>query len=172
LHWNDFRKFGFLKVVDKKGLEKYLAGQNYGPEPLEKSFTWKKMVACLRVRPRAKIKPALLDQRCIAGIGNIYATEALWLAKLHPLTMIGKISDAEMRALHCGVVSVMKKSIVARGTSADAYLDVFGKEGNFEKKLKVYGREGKPCFRCRTLLKKMRVGGRGTAFCPKCQAVP
>jgi formamidopyrimidine-DNA glycosylase len=172
LHWNDFRKFGFLKVVDKKGLEKYLAGQNYGPEPLEKSFTWKKMVACLRVRPRAKIKPALLDQRCIAGIGNIYATEALWLAKFHPLTMIGKISDAEMRALHCGVVSVMKKSIVARGTSADAYLDVFGKEGNFEKKLKVYGREGKPCFRCRTLLKKMRVGGRGTAFCPKCQAVP
>lgn len=171
LHWNDVRKFGFLKVVDSKGLEKYLEAQAYGPEPLDKSFTWKKMAMCLRSAPKKKIKPHLLDQTCIAGIGNIYACEALWLAKIHPLTPIGKISDAQMRLLHHGIVSIMRASLKARGTSADSYVDAFGRQGDFEKKLKVYGREGKPCLRCKTVLKKEKIGGRGTVWCPKCQKV-
>lgn len=171
IHWNDFRKFGFLKLLDVKDLEKYLAAQAYGPEPLAKSFIWKKMAKCLREKPKAKIKLTLLDQTCIAGIGNIYATEALWSAKIHPLTPIGKIFDEQMKQLYRGTVSVLKKAIVARGTSADAYLDVFGKEGAFEKQLKVYGREGKPCPRCRTAIRKMKIGGRGSAYCPCCQKV-
>ena len=165
------RKFGFLKLVDKNGLEKYLEAQAYGPEPFDKSFTWKKMAMCLRSAPKKKIKPHLLDQTCIAGIGNIYACEALWLAKIHPLTLIGKISDAQMRLLHHGIVSIVKASLKARGTSADSYVDAFGEQGDFEKKLKVYGREGKPCFRCKTVLKKEKIGGRGTVYCPTCQKI-
>lgn len=172
LHWNDFRKFGFLKLVDAVGLEKYLEAQAYGPEPLDKSFTWKKMAMCLRSAPKKKIKPHLLDQTCIAGIGNIYATEALWFAKIHPSTPVGKISDAQMKLLYRGIISVLKKSIAAHGTSADAYFDAFGEEGKFEKQLKVYGREGQLCPRCRAKIKKIKIGGRGSAYCPKCQITP
>lgn len=169
LYWNDFRKFGFLKLVNIKGLEKYLEAQAYGPEPLDKSFTWQKMAMCLRGKAKKKIKPTLLDQTCIAGVGNIYATEALWFAKIHPLTLVGTISDNKMRLLYRGLVLILKKSIAARGTSADAYFDAFGEQGKFEKQLKVYGREGKSCRRCKIILKKIKVGGRGTVFCPKCQ---
>lgn len=172
LHWNDFRKFGFLKLFETKGLKKYLAAQAYGPEPLKKNFTWEKMASCFRARPKAKIKPLLMEQTCIAGIGNLYVAEALWFAGIHPLTPVEKLSNTQLRALHRGIVSILKKAIVARGTSADAYLDAFGREGNFEKQLKVYGREGKPCPRCRTTIKKMKIGGRGSAYCPKCQSFP
>ncbi|MFH1252787.1 MAG: bifunctional DNA-formamidopyrimidine glycosylase/DNA-(apurinic or apyrimidinic site) lyase [Candidatus Uhrbacteria bacterium] len=171
LHWNDVRKFGFLKLVDDQGWQKYLVAQAYGPEPLDKSFTWQKMAMWLRSKPKAKIKPHLLDQTCIAGIGNIYATEALWSAKIHPLTLIGKLSDEQIKKLHHEIILVLKKSLLAHGTSADSYVDAFGEKGNFEKQLKVYGREGKLCIRCRTKLEKMKIGGRGTVFCPKCQRV-
>ncbi|MFA6132198.1 MAG: bifunctional DNA-formamidopyrimidine glycosylase/DNA-(apurinic or apyrimidinic site) lyase [Patescibacteria group bacterium] len=171
MHWNDFRKFGFLKLVDKKGLEEYLEAQAYGPEPLDKSFTWQKMAMCLRSAPKKKIKPHLLDQTCIAGIGNIYASEALWFAGIHPMTLVGKISDEQMKKLYQGTVSVLKKAVAAHGTSADAYIDAFGKEGTFQKQLKVYGREGQSCRRCKTILKKIKVGGRGSAYCPKCQKI-
>ena len=171
LHWNDVRKFGFLKLVDAQGLEKYLAAQNYGPEPLDKSFTWQKMAMCLRAKSKAKIKPHLLDQTCIAGIGNIYATEALWSAKIHPATSVGKLSDEQIKKLHQEIISVLKKSLAVNGTSADAYFDAYGEKGDFEKQLKVYGREGKSCARCRTKLEKMKLGGRGTVFCPKCQKI-
>lgn len=169
LHWNDVRKFGFLKLVDAQGLKKYLETQAYGPEPLDKSFTWQKMAMCLRAAPKKKIKPHLLDQTCISGIGNIYATEALWSAKIHPLTPIGKLSDEQIKNLHREIISVLKKSLAAHGTSADSYVDAYGEKGSFEKQLKVYGREGKPCSRCRIKLEKIKVGGRGTVFCPKCQ---
>jgi formamidopyrimidine-DNA glycosylase len=169
LHWNDVRKFGFLKLVDGAGLKKYLDEQNYGPEPLDNNFTWAKMARRLRLAPKKKIKPRLLDQTCIAGIGNIYATEALWSAKINPKIPIGKISDEKMKFLHHAIVNVLKKSIAARGTSADSYVDAFGEQGEFEKQLKVYGREGKPCRLCKTILKREKIGGRGTAWCPKCQ---
>jgi len=171
LHWNDFRKFGFLKLVDDEGLKKYLEAQAYGPEPLDKNFTWSKMAMCLRSKPKTKIKPHLLDQTCIAGIGNIYATEALWLAKIHPLTPAGKISDEKMKILHRSLVTILKKSIACGGTSSDDYVDAYGRQGTFVKKLKVYGREGKPCSYCQTKLLKIKVGGRGTVFCPKCQKI-
>ncbi|KKT70537.1 MAG: Formamidopyrimidine-DNA glycosylase [Candidatus Uhrbacteria bacterium GW2011_GWE2_45_35] len=171
LHWNDVRKFGFLKLVDEAGLKKYLDKQNYGPEPLDKSFTWNKMAMCLRSAPKKKIKPHLLDQTCIAGIGNIYASEGLWFAKINPKIPIEKISDGQMKLLHRGLVGVLKKSLAARGTSADAYVDAFGEQGEFEKQLKVYGREEQPCRRCKTILKKEKIAGRGTVFCPKCQGL-
>ncbi len=169
VHWEDVRKFGYIKAYDQKGLDEYLDGQSYGPEPLEKSFDWKKMAMCLRSRPKKPIKPLLMEQTCIAGIGNIYAGEAVWFAKLHPLTKIQDITDAQMKMLYRGVVDVLKRAIPARGSSADSYLDVYGQPGTFVPKLKVYGHAGKPCSRCGTIIKKIRLAGRGTEFCPTCQ---
>lgn len=169
VHWEDTRKFGFIKAYDQNGLEEYLQTQSYGPEPLEKSFDWKKMALCLRSRPKKPIKPLLMEQSCIAGIGNIYAGEAVWIARLHPMTPVAKITDEQMKVLYRGVVSVLKRAIPARGSSADSYLDVYGQPGIFVPKLKVYGRVGKPCLRCGTKILKVRLAGRGTEYCPKCQ---
>lgn len=169
VHWEDVRKFGYIKAYDEKGLAEYLESQAYGPEPLEKSFTWAAMAMCLRSRPKKPIKPLLMEQSCIAGIGNIYAGEAVWFAKLHPLTKVGDITDAQMKLLYRGVVDVLKKAIPARGSSADSYLDVYGKPGTFVPKLKVYGHAGQPCSRCGTKIIKIRLAGRGTEFCPTCQ---
>lgn len=169
LHWEDVRKFGFLKLMDDKKADAYVEGRGYGPEPLERGFSWQKMTACLRTRPNAKIKPLLMEQGCIAGIGNIYAVEALWEAKIHPLSRVKDVVDARMKALHRAVVRILRAAVLARGSSADDYLDLYGRPGAFVPKLKAYGREGKPCRRCGKPLKKMRVGGRGTAYCALCQ---
>ena len=168
--WDDVRRFGFLKLFDRKGLERYLAGQKYGPEPLLRSFTPNLMGACLMKHPGKKVKQLLLEQTCIAGIGNIYAVEALWYARIHPKRAAGKLNDRELKDLHDGVQKILRSSIAKRGTSADAYLDLFGKKGTFVPKLKVYDRDGERCPRHDGgIIKKMTLGGRGTYWCPICQ---
>jgi formamidopyrimidine-DNA glycosylase len=112
-----------------------------------------------------------MDQSCLVGVGNIYATEALWTAKIHPLTALNRLSDASLRLLYRSILDILKKAIAARGTSADDYLDAHGRAGGYDKKLQVYGRAGELCVRCRTVLNKIRVAGRGTTFCPKCQKI-
>lgn len=169
LRWEDWRQFGFMKLMTDDEVTKHLEAQGYGPEPLEKSFTWAKMAMCLRGSPRKKIKPLLLEQTCIAGIGNIYAAESVWYAKLHPETRVASITDAQMKQLHKGLVKILKAAIPAGGASADAYVDIYGHQGTFVPKLNVYGRQGKPCRRCKTTLKNMVLGGRATVYCPKCQ---
>lgn len=169
LHFEDMRKFGFIKLLDNTEADKFISDQRYGPDPLERSFTWQKMAECLRQRPSAKIKPWLMEQKCIAGIGNIYATEALWFAKIHPFAKVKKITDVQMRALYRAVINVLRQAIPARGSSVDAYLDIYGQAGVFVPKLKAYGREGKECRRCGIVIKKIQIAGRGSAFCPKCQ---
>jgi len=169
LHWEDVRKFGYMKALPDAQAETWLAGQDFGPEPLRTGFTWRSFAMCLRNHPKAQIKPLLLRQDCIAGIGNIYATEALWSARIHPLRRVERLSDKDLRRLHRAVTSVLRRAVKAGGTSADDYLDIFGEEGGFVPQLKVYGREGRKCRRCRGLLRKMRIGGRGTVICPTCQ---
>ncbi len=169
LRWEDWRQFGFMKLMTDDEVTKHLEAQGYGPEPLEKSFTWAKMAMCLRGSPRKKIKPLLLEQSCIAGIGNIYAAESVWYAKLHPETRVASITDVQMKQLHKGLVKILKAAIPAGGASADAYVDIYGHQGTFVPKLNVYGRQGKPCRRCKTILKNMVLGGRATVYCPKCQ---
>lgn len=169
LRWEDWRQFGFMMLLDDKGLAKHLEKQGYGPEPLEKSFTWQKMAMCLRGSARKKIKPLLLEQTCIAGVGNIYAAEAVWYAKLHPETRVADLSDAQMKQLHKGLIKILNSAIPARGSSADSYVDIYGHQGTFVPKLNVYGRAEKPCRRCNTVLKNMVLGGRATVFCPTCQ---
>lgn len=171
LRWEDWRRFGFLKLMDDAETAEHVEAQHYGPEPLEKSFTWQKMAMCLRGSPRKKIKPLLLEQTCIAGIGNIYAAEAVWYAKLHPETRVASITDPQMKQLHKGLVGILKSSIPAGGSSADAYVDIYGHQGTFVPKLNVYGREGKPCRRCGTALKNLVLGGRTTVYCLKCQPI-
>ncbi len=171
LRWEDWRQFGYMKLMSDKEVVKHLEAQGYGPEPLEKSFTWQKMAMCLRGSARKKIKPLLLEQTCIAGIGNIYAAESIWYAKLHPETRIADIDDAQMKQLHKGLIKILKAAIPAGGSSADSYVDIYGHQGTFVPKLKVYGRQGKPCRRCGTALKNMMLGSRATVYCPKCQQV-
>ncbi len=169
LHWEDFRKFGFIKVLPDDKADEYVASWKFGPEPLARSFTSEKFSECLLRYPGAKIKPKLLDQKCIAGIGNIYAAEALWAAKINPETQIKQVPQAKIKKLYTAVRDVMQRAVKAGGTSADNYFDAYGEEGDFVPQLKVYGREGEPCRRCKTKLKKIKLGGRGTVLCPKCQ---
>lgn len=169
LHWEDFRKFGYLKLLPGQEADAYVASRNFGPEPLDPSFTFEKFKMCLNAYPNAKIKPKLLEQTCIAGIGNIYAVESLWSAKIHPLIKIKDIPEAKLQKLFQDLKRILKTAVADGGTSADNYHDVYGKEGGYVHKLKAYKQEGKPCPHCGTKLIKEKIGGRGTVFCPNCQ---
>jgi formamidopyrimidine-DNA glycosylase len=179
LFFEDYRRFGFVKLLEEKNLEKYLAGEGYGPEPLSKNFSYKIMKACLSARKNKKIKQMLMEQSCVAGIGNIYAAEICFYAGAHPERKISELTDEEFKKIYEGTKKILKAAIANRGTSADAYLDAYGKQGTFALKLKVYNREGKKCLRlvasakgrvrCGGTVKKIKSAGRGTYFCPKCQ---
>lgn len=168
--WEDYRRFGYLKLFKRSEADDYVAKQKYGPEPLLPSFNAALMSSCLLKKPRAKIKQLLMDQNCIAGIGNIYAAEALYLARIRPDRPTGKIAKKEFAELWKDVRRVMTESIKNRGTSADAYVDALGVPGTNVANLKVYGREGEKCLRRDGgIIKKTKLAGRGTFWCPVCQ---
>jgi formamidopyrimidine-DNA glycosylase len=170
IRWEDYRRFGFLKLFSANELQSYLAAQKFGPEPLDKNFDVTAMTACFARRPHTKIKQLLMDPVCIAGIGNIYAAEALHFARIRPDRPAGKLTKKENIELWRGIRKVLLESIANRGTSADAYVDAMGEEGTNVKNLKVYDREGKPCLRHDGgVIKKTKLAGRGTYFCPVCQ---
>lgn len=171
LFWDDIRKFGFLKMVKTEKLSEFLGSYGLGPEPLQKDFSAEKLKQCLRKYGRKKIKPLLMEQQCVAGIGNIYAAEILAYAGVHPLRLAGALSEKEVKRMHEGMKKILSSAIAKRGTSADAYVDLYGKTGEFVPVLKVYGREGEKCAYCRKgVIKKIVLGGRGTYFCPKHQS--
>lgn len=167
LFFNDVRKFGYIKLISSKELATILA--RLGLEPLAKNFNAKQLQEALSGKSRAKIKPALLDQAKVAGIGNIYADESLWLAKILPSRIIASLKDREWAALAKAIVKVLRLSIAHRGTSFSDYRDAQGSAGNFMKKLKVYGRHKEACRRCGNIIKKAKLGGRGTHWCEHCQ---
>ena len=169
LFFEDYRRFGFVKLFTINELEAYFNKENYGPEPLSKNFNYKIMKDCLLSHKNKKIKQVLMDQTCIAGIGNIYAVEICFYAQVRPDRKIVDIPEAEFKKIFNGIKHILTNAIKSRGTSADAYVDAFGKEGEFVPKLKVYGRMGKKCIRCGGMIKKERIGGRGTFWCPDCQ---
>jgi len=166
LYYNDLRRFGFLKIVDKGELVKEL--EKFGPEPLKKDFNATYLKTKLKNKNLA-IKAFLLNQKSIAGIGNIYADEALFAAKMLPNRGAWSLSDKEIEILVKEIKKILQKSIKYRGTTFNNYRDSEGKKGNFSQMLKVYGRGGKKCVNCGEALKKIKVGGRGTVFCEKCQ---
>lgn len=169
--YRDVRRFGTWLVLEPAELEPYL-GERLGVEPLGRSFTARQLAARLAGR-RTPLKAALLDQRTLAGLGNVYADEALWRARLHPLTPAGEVADARRAgALTRGIKTALRVGIARQGATLRDYAQPDGGAGRMQEELKVYGRAGEPCERCGTPIEKIRVAGRGTWFCPRCQPAP
>ncbi len=165
--YRDVRRFGTWLMLEPGELEPYLAVK-VGPEPLERRFTTRFLTARLKNR-KAPVKAALLDQRTVAGLGNIYVDEALWFARLHPHRPAGELDDDEIRAVHRGVRRALERGIARHGATLRDYRTPDGGSGSMQHEFNVYGREGEPCPRCGTPIEKTRAGGRGTWYCPACQ---
>lgn len=169
LYYRDTRKFGRWKLVDNP--QEILS--KLGPDALTASFTQKYFYEAMKKRHRM-IKPLILDQGIVAGLGNIYADEALWESRIHPERLSDSLSDSELGALYKAIKQVLKLGIKNRGTSLGDgktnYRQVDGESGENRGEVKVYGKSGNPCSRCKTILKKTIVAQRGTTFCPSCQA--
>lgn len=167
LFFNDLRRFGYLEIVDKNRLEKVKA--RFGIEPLRPNFKFAAFKKVLQDR-KAPIKAVLMDQSKIAGIGNIYADEILFLARIMPDRPAGSLGENELKKLFSVCEIVLKKAIKYRGTTFSDYCDTEGKKGNFTQFLQVYGRkEGEKCLKCSGIIKKMKIGGRSTKYCEGCQ---
>jgi formamidopyrimidine-DNA glycosylase len=165
--YRDVRRFGTWLLVEPDGLDPYLA-QRLGGEPVGRTFTTKSLAASLANR-KAPVKAALLDQRTLAGLGNIYVDEALWRARIHPLKPARELDAEEVRALREGIKRALDAGIKRQGATLRDYRQPDGRAGSMQKEFKVYGRLGEPCDRCGTPIEKTRVAGRGTWYCPSCQ---
>lgn len=171
LHLRDTRRFGRVWLLDDTGLEKLLAP--LGPEPLLADFTPQRLATALSGRS-TKLKPFLLDQRNLVGLGNIYADEALFLAGLHPAREARSLSFQEVERLHEAIRQVLQQGLEHRGTTlSDAeYRDALGQRGSHQYHLAVFRRQGQPCPRCGTPIRRLRLAGRSTHYCPNCQPLP
>ncbi|MGZ4383063.1 MAG: bifunctional DNA-formamidopyrimidine glycosylase/DNA-(apurinic or apyrimidinic site) lyase [Gaiellaceae bacterium] len=167
LVYRDVRRFGTWRVLETEELEPYLAAR-LGPEPLGSGFTSALLAGRLRGR-RAPLKAALLDQRTLAGLGNIYVDEALWRARLHPLRPAGRLRRAALERLHQGIREALETGLARQGATLRDYALPDGERGSMQDEFLVYGRDGEPCRRCGATVAKTRVGGRGTWYCPRCQ---
>lgn len=167
LAYRDVRRFGTWLVVDDDELEPYLAGKN-GPEPLGARFTTAWLADRLAAR-RAPLKAVLLDQRVVAGLGNIYADEALWRARLSPLRPANTLGQDEVARLRRAIRAALRAGIDRQGSTLRDFAKPDGSRGSMQDEFRVYGRGGEPCPRCRTPIEKTRVGGRGTWYCSRCQ---
>ncbi len=165
--YRDVRRFGTWELLGPGELEVYLAAR-IGGEPLEREFTTAALASALAGR-KVPVKGALLDQRAAAGIGNIYADEALWRARVHPLRPAGELSREEVAALRRGIRQALELGIARQGATLRDYREPGGGSGRMQLELAVYGREGEPCRRCGTPIEKIRAAGRGTWYCPSCQ---
>ena len=170
LVYRDVRRFGTWLVLEHAELEPYLMAKN-GPEPLGRHFTAAWLGRRL-ARRRAPLKAVLLDQRVVAGLGNIYADEALWRSRLNPLRTANELSPDEVGRLRRAIRAALRAGIERQGSTLRDYATPEGTSGSMQEEFRVYGRDGLPCPRCRTAIAKARVVGRGTWFCPRCQPLP
>lgn len=171
LFFNDQRKFGYMKLLPEPEIEELSFFQKLGPEPLEDNFTVEIFKERLLKKKNSLVKPTILDQSVIAGVGNIYADEALWRAKIHPETRIKDFLNVDFKNLHESIRFVMNKSIEKGGSTDRNYVNADGLRGNYLEYAAVYHKNGQPCKRCGTEISKIRVGGRGTHFCENCQKI-
>ncbi len=169
LFFNDQRKFGWLKLLPTAEIKNLPFFQKVGPEPLEDDFRFEEFLGRFNRRKRSMIKPTILDQSVIAGVGNIYADESLWRAKIHPETRVGDLSQTDFEKLYEAIRFVMNESIDRGGSTDRNYVQADGSRGNYLKYAAVYHKNGQPCKRCGYEISKIKVGGRGTHFCPNCQ---
>ena len=172
LFFNDLRKFGWMRLYPTTMVEDLAFFKKLGPEPLEDGFTWQELKLRLARRPKTAVKTALMDQSVLAGIGNIYADESLWGAKIHPATPVAALSSNNHKDLYRSLRDILKLSIEKGGSTDRNYVDAEGKRGSYLDFASVFRRQGQPCPRCGHIITKIRLNGRGTHFCPNCQKLP
>ena len=171
LRWTDLRKFGTMWIVEDAAM----VVDGLGPEPLDAAFT----PDVLRQRAgkrSAPIKSVLLDQAVLAGMGNLYTDEALHYARLHPLKPANRLKPADFERLHAGIVRALRMGLAARGSSLGTtlrdHINVDGEPGQNQESVRAYGREGEPCLECGAVMRRIKVAGRSSVFCPTCQPAP
>lgn len=169
LYFNDQRKFGWVRLLPTIEINNLDFFKNLGPEPLASDFTNKKFIQRLQRRNNSGIKAVLLDQTIVAGVGNIYADEALWAAKIHPETLVKNIPKKQLELLFDELQKVLHLAIKKGGSTDKNYVNAKGKKGSYLTFAKVFRREGKACERCGDTIIKSKVSGRGTHTCPTCQ---
>lgn len=163
---SDLRRFAKVELRKTEELQKTF--ENLGPEPLDKSFTFEQFAALFQNK-QGKVKHVLMVPEFIAGIGNIYASEALWWAKINPEKNVAKLTRPELQQLYQAIKKVLQAGIDFGGDSFSDYRDVNGEQGKFEGQKKVYQREGQPCFRCQQNIVRLPINGRSAFYCPRCQ---
>lgn len=169
LFFNDQRKFGWMRLLPTIEVVSLNFFKKVGPEPLSADFNAEVLAARARRRPNSNIKSVLLDQSVLAGVGNIYADESLWGAKIHPLTLVKDLTMPQFAILYKELVYILRLAIEKGGSTDKNYVNAEGKSGSYLSFARVFRREGKPCPRCGTTIIKIRVAGRGTHICPQCQ---
>lgn len=167
LRYIDPRRFGRMAYLAGESLKEEL--KRFGADPLEAGLEEFTARICGK---RARIKALLLDQEVLRGVGNIYADESLWKAKIHPMRQGAKLRQEQVKELYRALQGILKRAIVMRGSSIADFLDVEGQPGEYQRHHRVYGRERKACFRCKTRIKRVIVAGRSSYFCPLCQKAP
>ncbi|MFA6005547.1 MAG: bifunctional DNA-formamidopyrimidine glycosylase/DNA-(apurinic or apyrimidinic site) lyase [Patescibacteria group bacterium] len=168
IYFQDERKFGWIKLLTEKQLETDLLKDPLGPEPLTPQFTQDYFSRMLSAN-KQQIKVILMDQAKIGGIGNIYANEALYIAKIHPQRKANTLTPDESQKLFDAILKVLKKGLETHGASEDNYRDALGQKGSYHLHFLVYKQNGKPCKNCGTKILRIAIGGRGTFLCPTCQ---
>lgn len=170
LAYHDVRKFGRMEIISKDQVQIYFQAKGLGPEPTAETFDLEKFQQALAKINRA-IKPVLLGQKLVVGLGNIYVDEALFAAKIHPGRPASSLQIYETQALHQAILTVLAKAVEAGGSSIRTYRNSLGEAGKFQQQLQVYGRQGQACPQCQKTIEKIQLAQRGTHFCPYCQVL-
>lgn len=168
LRYKDVRQFGTMHLFDPGEELKSAPLNKLGLEPLDEEFTFERFEALLHKRT-TKIKPTLLNQAYVVGIGNIYVDEALFRAQIHPERIANELSTDELQRIYHAVIETLKDAVEAGGSSIKSYVNGQGEMGMFQHQLQIYGRKDEPCIACGAIIEKSVVGGRGTHICPRCQ---
>ena len=168
LRFCDSRMFGFVKLLSGEQLEGHR--KKYGPDALDPNLTPRKLLDNLRKKKTA-VKRALLEQDLIAGVGNIYANDSLWMAKIHPESLTGELTETQASDLLGSLREILEESIAHHGSTLGdkMYIDLYGQEGTHQDHFRIFGKNGEPCPRCHEKIEFAEIGGRGTFFCPRCQ---
>jgi formamidopyrimidine-DNA glycosylase len=167
LRYVDPRRFGRMAYLTGEVLRRELL--RFGADPLEAGLP--EFVARIQ-RRKSRIKALLLDQSVLRGVGNIYADESLWKVKIYPAQLGSRLTREQLKELYGALQTILKKAILLRGSSISDFLDADGMPGEYQQHHRVYGREGKPCYRCKTIIRRIIVAGRSSYFCPNCQKAP
>lgn len=170
LVYQDVRKFGTMEMLVKGEEEAYFQARKLGPEPTVEEFDLATFKSRLQASKKS-IKPYLLEQTLVVGLGNIYVDEVLWASRVHPLRPSNSLKPSEIKCLHEQTIGILALAVEKRGSTIRSYKNAFGEIGTMQDFLKVYGRTGQACPRCQTSISKLKVGGRGSHICPKCQKI-